>query len=188
MSTLVFKTETSGLVKFDRPLSDQSQPRMVQLGAVIYDGKRAEAASMCFLIRPDGWTSAEDARKVHSITPRRAELYGIRVKSALACFMDMVRSAGEVIAYNEAFDSAVIDIELLRIKAAPPEWRRPGLRRSCAMVEAGQVANGGKSMKLPAAHLALTGDEYVPTHNGLDDARAAARIWFATCDKRERAA
>lgn len=188
MSTLVFDTETTGLVKFDRPLSDPSQPRLVQIGAVLYDAKREEAAAMCFLVRPDGWVSEDGARKVHSIAPRRAELYGIRLKAALSVFIDLVRSAAEIVAYNEEFDSRVIDIELMRIKALPPEWRRAGLRRSCAMAEAAQVANSGISMKLPAAHLALTGEEYVPTHNGLDDARAAARVWWAVCDRREVAA
>ncbi|MCQ8781663.1 3'-5' exonuclease [Mangrovibrevibacter kandeliae] len=187
MATLIFDVETTGLVKFDRPPSDQSQPRLVQIGAVLFDSKRAEAGSMCFLVRPDGYVSQDGARKVHEISARRAELYGIRIRAALSVFMDMVRSASDLVAFNLEFDECIIDIELNRIRAQPPEWKRAGLRRSCAMIEAGQVANGGKSMKLPAAHLALTGAAYVPTHNGLDDARAAARIWWAICDRRAAA-
>jgi hypothetical protein len=180
MSILVFKTDTTGLVKFDRPLGDPSQPRMVKLGAILFDAKREEAATMCALIRPEGWTSSDGARAKHDVSPRRAELYGVRARAALGVFMDLVRSAGEIVAYSEEFASRVIDIELDRIKAAPPEWRRPGLTRRCALVEAAQVANGGKAMKFEAAVEKLAAIEFKETVG----VRAVAALWWGICDRR----
>ena len=188
MSTLVIDAETTDLIKRDRPLSDPSQPRLVQIGAVLFDKKRVEVGSMCHLIRPSGWVSGSGAAKTHGITERRCELYGARIVACLASLMDMVRSAEEVVAYGLEFDAAVIDIELALLRQAPTDWKRPSLRRVCAMQEAAQVANDGRWMKLPEAHLAITGEPYEPTHNALSDARATARIWFAVCDLRKEKA
>lgn len=188
MSTLAFSCASTDLVKRDRPLSDPSQPRIVQIGAVLFDKKRVEAGSMCVILRPNGWVSGAGAAKVHGISARRAELYGVRAQVALAALMDMARAAEEIVCYGEEFGTALVDIELSILRTSPPDWKRPTLRRVCAIKESAQVANAGKWMSLEDAHAALLGEGPGPLTNALDNARACARIWFAVCDKRKELA
>jgi DNA polymerase III epsilon subunit-like protein len=176
MSLLVFDVETTGLPKKDLPLSAREQPRMIQIGAILLSNKWEEINIFSTVIRPDGWVSSAGAKDAHGITERRCDLYGVRQKAALAFFMDLVRSAGEIAAYNLPFDEFVIDVELDRLGAKPPEWKRGGLIRTCVMRMAAEKWNGGVSMKLPAAHEKATGIVYHPKHQAISDTRAAVRI------------
>lgn len=182
MTLCIFDLETTGLPKRDKSLTDVSQPHIMQLGAIMVTKNWEEVASMQVLIKPEGWSSQAGATAVHNISMRQCELYGIRLKAALAMFMDMVRSSTEIIAYALPFDETLIDIELARLNAAPQEWKRGGLVRTCAMQQAAARWNNGKSMKLTAAYERATGRAFDQLHRGLSDARAALEIMRALRD------
>lgn len=177
------KTETTGIPKLSKKPSDPSQPRIMQLAALLLDKARRERAMMCALIRPEGWVSSADAAAAHGIDQRICENYGIRAHAALATFMDMVRSAREIAAFNLSFHSFMVDIELDRLKSDPETWRRSGMKRTCVQAVASNIANSGKSMKLEAAHEAMVERPYTLRTDLLDDVRAIARIHYANQDR-----
>ncbi len=60
--TLVFDTETTGKAFFKLPPSDPSQPRLVQLAALLHDGDN-EIASLHCLIIPEYFTTLQTSVK-----------------------------------------------------------------------------------------------------------------------------
>lgn len=178
---LVFDTETTGLLRYGKPPSDPTQPRMIQLGAALFTSKWERVAAVSLLIRQPDAVSNEGALGVHGISGRRLDLYGVRPQGALAVFMDLVRDARVVAAYPLNFDESIIDIEFDRMGGQPADWRRPGLRRICIRQAATSWATArnqcnGKSLKLVAAHELITGEAFEQHHDALSDALAASRV------------
>lgn len=178
MTLTVFAVATTGLVHFDKPLGDPTQPRMVALAAFMYSKRMVEKGAFHLFTRPEGTASTTGARQVHGITERERDLFGVRLKVAIATLMDMTRASTEIAAYSLDFCTRLIEIELHHLKADTTDWRRGGLVRTSIMQAATARYNGGKAMTLGAAHAAATGVAYEsPTHDKhIHDARAATRI------------
>lgn len=176
MSLVVFKTESTGLLKREEPMTSPSQPRMAALSAIMFSKDGEEVNTMSLKIRPDNWIIKGAAAKANGISMRVLDLYGVRAHAALAIFMDMVRGASELAAFNFEFDAAIIHIELLRLGARPEEWRRGGMKRTCIMTVAGQKWGHGRPMKFADAMEAATGFAGGISHDGIRDCRNAAEI------------
>lgn len=187
----VWDCETSALVNKDLPHDHPEQARLVELGAVLAEDDGTERASLSMIVRPDGWTIPPEAAAIHGITQEIALRSGVDVEHVIRTFAHYLDLVDVALAFNMAFDRAVISLELIRLgESRPVEWPdRP--RLECVMELAKVALNlpptekmkragrlGPKTPNLGEAHVKLFDEEMVGAHSALADARAAKRIWF----------
>lgn len=111
MKLVVIDTETTGLVLPGIPLDAPEQPRMVQLGAIVFDENGLETEVLNTLITPDGWEIDEDDEPVHPWTTDDCEFMGIPAAEALGALRDMAASCDYLVAHHAAFDLDILAIE-----------------------------------------------------------------------------
>jgi DNA polymerase-3 subunit epsilon len=188
---LCFDTETSNLVNKDLPPDHPDQARLVELGAILCDEDGTERLSLSLIVRPDGWTISPGAAAVHGITQEIAERSGVDVRLAIHAFVHLLDNATKALAFNMAFDRAVISLELIRMgESRPVEWP-PEVELECIMERAKAALNlpptakmkragrfEPKTPNLGEAYMKLFDEELIGAHSALADARAAKRVWF----------
>lgn len=108
---LSIDTETTGFILPDYPLIHPYQPRMVQLGAIVFDESGREIEVLNTLISPDGWEIDEDDAPVHPWTTDDCAFMGIPVAEALGDLREMAKSCERLIAHHAAFDLGILEIE-----------------------------------------------------------------------------
>lgn len=177
---LVFDTETTGLLKKGLPLSHESQPRIVQLGAILYGDDASVRAEINLIIKPDGWTVPPEAAAVHGITTEIAEKFGVPIQFALSVFNQLVKLADLVIAHNFDYDNPVVEGEFERLGKSSPFI---GKNNFCTMKAATDVVKeqgprGFKWPKLQTTHKFLFGTEFEGAHDAMADVRACGRVFF----------
>ena len=178
MTIMLFSLDTTGLLRFDRPASDETQPRLVAMACAMFNSKWEQKGYFEFITKPDGVASQAEAKSIHGVTERERELYGVDHLFLMAAFMRFVRLSGEVATFNMPFAAKMLEIEFDRLKALNTDWIRGGLKRTCIRDEAGARWNNGKPMNIQAAHEAATGIAYAKPAKDkhVKDVRAAARI------------
>lgn len=105
---LFFDTETSGKANFKLPATHPSQPRLVQLAAVLTTNACEEISHANILVQPCGWGIEPDAEAVHGISNEHARDCGIPVMGALSIFYHMASRAESFHAFNYEFDSMIM--------------------------------------------------------------------------------
>ena len=179
-------TETSHLYQRALPATDPSQPHLVELGAVLYDGQWNVVGIIDRLIRPDGWAISPDAFAIHGISEQRCSRYGGDVRAILADFAEMVSCAVTIVGHNVAFDRAIIEAAIYRAGGSGLWWAKKANAMRCTMEAATPVCQlPGKYgdfrwPSLQEAHEILVPDvAFITSHNALDDAQACSRIYRA---------
>ena len=183
---LIFDSETSGLPN-KRPISDESQPHLVELAGVLCEEDGHERASFNFIVRPDGWEIPDEVAAIHGITTDIALRSGVPLKVVVVAFAHLMQQATTLIAHNAEFDCKILDIAMHRaeyvrprpstrctMKMATPVLKLPPTPK---MLERGMV-NHYKRPSLQEAHQALLGCGFEGAHRAIDDARAASRVFF----------
>jgi len=194
-AVLVYDVETTGIVKFELPSEDPSQPRVVQLAAELFDDETGRVLqSLNAIILPDGWIVPDDVAAIHGISTDLAQSVGIAMDHILPVFVQMWGRADHRVAHNEAFDMRMIRIELFRHpgfgasvadqwKAAPafctqakstPILNLPPTER---MLAAGR--KHAKSPNLGEAYEFFTGRKLVDAHDAAVDVAACKAIYMA---------
>jgi len=108
-ATLFFDTETTGMAEWKLPVIDPSQPKIVQLAAILRDDDtNKEMCALNVLVKPNGWRISPGAAAVHGITEEVANNFGIDHDRALDTFFDMMENADTIVAHNIRFDSLVV--------------------------------------------------------------------------------
>lgn len=108
-ATLFFDTETTGMAKWKLPAVDPSQPKIVELGAVLRDDEtKEEIATIDTIIKPNGWVIDPGAAAVHGISQERAEREGRDHDEVLDDFIDLMEQANTIVAHNMRFDSLIL--------------------------------------------------------------------------------
>ncbi len=188
--TLVFDTESTGLLRKELPFDDPAQPRTVQMAAKLYDKDRARVGGFVCLIRPDGWSIPDEAAAIHGITEARASRYGVSIVAALKMFRDLVSQAFEVVAHNMAFDRALVERELAAGGFEGIWWKRKADALFCTMEASKPIlALPGKysDYKFPSlaeAHAFLCPDiPFTVRHDAEADIDATARVRWALMDR-----
>ena len=100
---LFFDTETTGLPDFKRPISDDSQPHIIQLGAILAEDDGTERACVNVVSYP-GIPIPKAASDVHGITDDIALRGGIFPATLTRLFVDLLASADLLVAHNLKFD------------------------------------------------------------------------------------
>lgn len=188
---LFFDTETTGIVNFRAPAEDQSQPHLVQLGAILYDADNHVVAEINLIVKPVGFTIPPEAAAVHGITQERAERYGISLRGVLMIFGALVEKSELLVAHSLDFDRTVILAELFRLR----QWEsllavkhsfedKPGfctMRATTPICRLPSKFEGGdfKWPKLQEAYRHFFNEEFVGAHDAMADVRACARIFYA---------
>lgn len=179
---LFFDTETTGIPKnYKAPASDlKNWPRLVQIAWLVTDDKGSEIHSAEHIVRPDGFTIAADAVKIHGITTDVALERGVDIKAVLDDIMKDIEAAQILLAHNMAFDEKILGAELLR--AGYPN-RVEAKQRRCTMQSAVDFCRlpgpyGYKWPTLNELHLKLFSASFTGAHRALVDVRACAKCYF----------
>ena len=191
---LFYDTETDGLVKWNLPSDDPSQPHVTQLAAEMCDEHNGNVlTSMDVLIKPDGWTIPPDIAEMTGITTERAHDEGIELADALRQFTDMWTRVAMRCGHNESFDARMLRIEYFREldhddpfhdkwKAAPAFCTQArstkilNLPPTAKMIRAGR--RHAKSPNLAEAYEFFTGKKLEDAHNAAVDLDACKQVYY----------
>jgi len=177
---LFFDTETNGLVNHKLPSNHPSQPRIVQLAAVLMEGGK-EIMSLSVMIKPDGWSIPAEVEKIHGFTTEYAAGVGISIGAALVAFSEMADRAQVICAHNAGFDKIATESEALKIGLKLPEiyakkeWF--DTMKSSTNICKIPGPYGFKWPKLSEAYQFFFKETLEGAHDALVDVRACARIY-----------
>lgn len=174
---LVFDTETSGLPVKGLPKGDPAQPRIVQLGAILYGADGEEIGTYRTLIEPEGWGITDQAFQVHGITIQDCQKYGIPIKVALLQFVSFIQKSKHVIAHHYNMDAAMIDREMSLANASDQGLKRSRLRQHDTMKTGTALMDDGLYPSLASLHELLTGEPVTEDHDALADCRSTWRCF-----------
>lgn len=177
---LVFDTETTGLTKKHLPVSDPSQPRVVQLGAILFEDDGTVRAELNLIVKPDGWTIPVEASNVHGITTELAEKFGLPLDMVLRPFNRLSAMADTMVAHNFAYDEFVLRGEFERL-GREPEFKKK--QSFCTMEAATPIVGqkGPRGLKWPKlidTHEFLFGEKFEGAHDAMADVRACKRVFL----------
>lgn len=178
---LFFDTETTGKANFKSTHTDDKQPHIVQIGALLTTNAGEEVSSMDVIIKPEGWTISEEASDIHGITTEFAEHAGVPLESALYMFQCLVDRADQVIAHNISFDYLILCAAFHRISKSPV-WPA----KFCTMEATTNICKlpakwpgAYKWPKLTEAYFHFFGKHVENAHSAIVDVRACKEIYFA---------
>jgi len=180
---LIFDTATNHLANFKLPPEDPSQPRLIQLAALLLDIDFTERAAFCLIIKPEGFTIDNSSKAVskHHITQELAEKFGVSEVATLHLFAAMCRRADTLVAHNIAFDGIVLGHAIAYRKM---ENLQLGTKQKyCtmqAMTPVCRIPGEYSDFKWPTlqeAHNHIGMGVIIHAHDALADVRACANIF-----------
>jgi DNA polymerase-3 subunit epsilon len=104
---LFYDVETSGLYHDGLPPEHESQPRIVQLAALLTTINGETRGAVNVLVQQDQPIPRE-AVDIHGISDERCQEYGVPELVALAAFNGLAAQARTAIGWNQAFDRRVV--------------------------------------------------------------------------------
>lgn len=188
--TLCFDTETNGKRGKNPPLS--SEPAITQIAAILFWGRRPVAHLSCFVqpLNFDGSPATipnEEFFIKAGITHATVDAVGRPLKTGLAEFNQMVRSADRIVAHNIQFDDPITRSNYSRVVAPQREyWDRP---KYCTMKTLEPVLKlpgkyGYKFPTLDESYRALVDPMgFEGAHDAMVDVQACAAVLWAIEDK-----
>jgi DNA polymerase-3 subunit epsilon len=191
MKAIVLDTETTGLVNFKQPPEHDTQPDLVQLAAMLCEPKEGggfiKRASLDFIVVPSKPVS-DGAAKAHGIGPQTIKDYGVAPDVALRAFQSLLQQADVIVAFNLAFDAAVLRTAWHRAFGEDIRKHLDGKMAFCAMKAATPVckvlhsrARHAKDYKWPTLSEAIEfffAERLEGAHDALVDTNACARVYF----------
>lgn len=189
---LVYDVETTGLPDWKKPSLDPSQPRVIQLGAMLCDDTGTEIERINRIIKPDGWTIPDEIFQLTGISQGLAESDGVPIAGVIDEFLVMVDKSNVTVAHNDSFDRRLLRIELLRLfgdGAISEKWKisphfctmRAGTDL-CKLPSTGKMQAAGfnkyKPPKLVELYEHLFGTKPEKMHDAMADVESTAKIYF----------
>lgn len=186
---LFFDTETTGLPQRHLPVDHPAQPRIVQLGAILMEGKRV-VSMINLLVKPDRFEVPKQASDIHGFTTELAIAAGVPLLVALSTFRHIARNAEKIVGFNLQYDMGVMQGEFMRndregafleIAAQPNFCVMAAMTDICAIpspYRAGQF----KWPKLQEAHKHAFGVEFDAAHDAIADVIATADLYWWLMD------
>ncbi|MBT01615.1 DNA polymerase III subunit epsilon [bacterium] len=190
MSYLFFDTETTGFPVKGAPWSDERQPHLVQIAAILYDKDFNEVANVSEIIYPEAvisgheqsWIIPESAAKIHRITQARAVEYGKNIHKVLNKFNEMLLSSKMLIAHNIDFDLKILKIAYTRIGSdlILPEDLFCTMKSTTDICKIPNKRGWGgyKWPNLSELHTFLFNESFDGAHDALVDVKATARCFM----------
>jgi DNA polymerase III epsilon subunit-like protein len=179
---LFFDTETTGKANFKLEPDDLSQPRLVQLGAILTDDEGKEISSVNLIVRPKGFDIPDAAASIHGITTTLANQVGVPIVRVLHVFHQLASAAKCFAAHNIDFDEFILKGEFLRAKftSTPFETDKDFFCTMKGMTDVCQLP-GPYRFKWPTlqeAHQHAFGREFKGEHDAMADVRACLALHF----------
>jgi len=191
MGILFFDTETTGKRLPKVPVSDDRQPNLVQLAAILTDDNLNEVSSVNCIVYPYNWTISDEVAAIHGISQEKAERYGVGLTAAVRMFADLADNADRFAAHNEEFDTFIMR-RAAHLAGGYTEDFFAGKKVMCTMRAATPVvqilhkaprhAKDWKYPKLEECYRHFFNEELVGAHDALNDVRATIRVYRALCE------
>lgn len=168
MKTLVYDTETTGLISND-VVNIKYQPRIIEIFALVLDENFVETNHFHFLFNP-GELIEEKVTQITSITNDMLKDQP-KFEDKFQWIGSLFESVDEIVAHNLAFDKRMIDLEMLRcgIRLKYP-------RKICT-VETTEYLLGYR-LSLTALHKHLFKEAFAGAHRAENDVRALAKCFI----------
>jgi len=193
MKTLIFDTETTGLVNRELEPTHPRQPMAVQLGMKLDAENRVERAALNFIIMTDGWTVSEKATEITGIDDALTQEFGVTLIPAVEMFLDIIEISDVVVAHNAAFDITVMR-RMMKVYCdlTGTEYYDPFDEKLliCTMLATTPIMrlppkrNGDyKWPKLEEAVKFFFNEDLEGAHDALVDVRACARVYYQLLDE-----
>ena len=186
-TAVFYDTETTGLPNWKEPSGHESQPHIVQVGAVLCDLESKKIIQeLDLIVKPDGWVIPEETVEIHGISNEVANEKGVAESIAIYELLNICNGARRV-AHNRTFDQRVVRIGLKRFfsEAEQEAWANKE-DHDCSMLMAKPIMEllpkgryGFKNPSLAEAFEFFTGKKLEGAHNALVDAKACMEIYFA---------
>lgn len=184
-----YDTETTGLVDNRWPAEHNNQPHLVQLGCLLLADNGNEISCADLIIKPEGFEIPEEAARAHGITTAIALECGVPLATALSVFANLRKCANEVIAFNEAFDAAIMRTAFWRYGKQPSH---PGPEKVTCVKElttnlvnlppTDRMKRAGfhkpKPPTLMEAYEFFFNARFTKAHSAVHDCRATAEVFF----------
>jgi len=173
MNTLIFDTETTGLLKSTlTPIA--RQPKIIEFFGLGLEGLE-EDGSVSFLFNP----GEKLDKKITEITRLTDEDLKDAPKfdQMAGAIKELIENSDEIVAHNLSFDKMMVDIEMKRC-GLTVRWPR-----LICTVECTEFLKGYR-LSLSALHQELFGEAFEGAHRAEVDVRALARC-FIELRKRE---
>lgn len=193
MNILFFDTETTGLPT-KQPLSHPSQPKILQLGAILAADSGVEIQTLDTLVKIGSTEINKFALAAHGISAERANAEGIDPCEAFSTFYEMAIQAEALCCHNHNFDIKLIEIMSHQVKGCYDDEEEASMRMSeindipyeCTMMAtinycALPFPSGRKGFKFPKLeelHTKLFGSSFDGAHDALADVSATMRCYF----------
>lgn len=176
---LVFDTETTGKADFNAEPEAPHQPRLVQLGAILYDKNFVVRSELNMIVRPDGFQIPEEATSIHGITHADALQYGFPELDVMIAFNYLCRRSHVLVAHNLKFDAFIIGKALFMcgLEAPPPEQKFCTMQAMTERCKLPGAYGGFKWPSLQEAYKHCFGEEFEGAHDAMADVRACARVY-----------
>jgi DNA polymerase III epsilon subunit-like protein len=120
MTTLVFDTETTGLLPKVKILNGETLPLFpysVQFSYIIFEDETNTILKMRdFIVRlPQDITISAECSKIHGITNEISRRYGIDIECVIDDFIQDYNAVTTVVAHNLNFDLTVLEADMMRV-------------------------------------------------------------------------
>lgn len=185
---LAFDFETTGMLDKGLPLDHESQPRIMQIGAVLAEDDGTTVSEIRDLyIRPADTKVKPGAETVHGITNQMANRYGVSEIAGLGLLVGLSANARICVGHGVAFDRDVAVSLLKRLGKSTELLRRPRLQWCCtkqAMTEicaipSQHIDGAAKWPTLSEAYQwAFNREPGGKAHSAYADARAALDLYL----------
>lgn len=180
---LFYDTETTGLPNRGLPLTDPSQPKIVQLCAILDFGEDEEAMRLDVILRQDH--VPEESTKTHGITTEISHRIGVTEVLAVELFLDMIAVADMVVGHNiKNFDNGIMTGTVRRVLKDPTIDPFHNKSLFDTMLAGKSVCKlpsrqgGFKNPKLTELHKILFGEEFGGAHQAVNDVLATRRCFY----------
>lgn len=175
---IFFDTETTGKLNYKLARTHPSQPRLVQLGAILRDNAGVVISQMNAIVRPIGFEIPEEASKIHGISTDAAIERGVAVQDVLHLFNAFCQVAHTAVGHNIEYDEAVLSMEADRLG----EILHIPERKICTMKSSTDLCQlpgnyGYKWPKLQELHEFLFSEPFAEAHDAFNDILATMRCF-----------
>lgn len=183
---LFFDTETTGLFNNKLPITDSSQPDLMQIAMILCSPEGVEEAifsSLVSIYYPEEKVHPK-ATEAHGISVEKCKNLGIDMDIVSTVFLDMLELADTIVGHNIDFD---VNIVRRAVYVAGHTTVSPFISKKvlCTMKAAtdlcklpGRFGNNYKWPTLMEAHTYLFQEGFEGAHDALADVRACKKIYF----------
>jgi len=182
MKYLVFDTETTGMLQWKLPDSDPTQPKLVQVGAILFDSSHNEIATLKTMVVPLAKIEPK-AFEAHGISFETAQEFGVSNTNAMEIFCDFIDIADVIVAHNTSFDIRVMNHAARNADMKGNIFE--GKQIHCTKEATTSILRlpaprGKKGYKWPSLQECMTyffKEDIIGAHDAMVDVRACARIY-----------